>query len=238
MSLLFTHLVEDDYPAFDRELKRDVQELGDCYTKTIEMADISLVDRMEKFASKSLGVKFSIQELLLKGIEIQMAIQHPNAKPGDVVIVRGEELEMEVTVTENGGFTQSIDQMMSTFDRTREEIESDIFQQQIDRVGNKPCADYLDITEKFWHPLSDIHMKEGRQWLNLHATGSMFVNCGYLAPHETGDNGAISRTNLKKMLGDNLTPEIEQKLHDRHKPTIYLVCGWIVDRITTQIEEF
>jgi hypothetical protein len=231
MSLLFIHLVESDYPAFDRELKRDRNELTPCLAKVNELRDYILFKRLDEFVIQSLGKEYSIQKRIIQLINNAARTQHPHAQPGDNITVKmGAEGILHLKVMPDGTYRQSIEQMMTSFDLSRERVESHVFQQQLDRIGTVDRGNYLDITQDFDHPLSEVKEHGAVLIINNYAVASLFIRNGYLSPGQTDDNGVTARAALLE-LGLHLTPKIEQQLRDRHKPTIYQVCTQIVDRL-------
>jgi hypothetical protein len=142
---------------------------------------------------------------------------------------------LHLRVMPDGTYRQSVEQMMTSFDLSRERVESHVFQQQLDRIGTVDRGNYLDITQDFYHPLSEVKQHGAVLTINNYAAASLFIRNGYLSPGQTDDNGVTSRAALLE-LGLHLTPEIEQQLRDRHKPTIYQVCTQIVERLTNLME--
>lgn len=232
MSLLFIHLVESDYPAFEAEIKRDLDELAACLHRVNELRDYSLFKRLENFVTQSLGKEFSIEKRILKAIADAARAQHPHAQPGDDIAVDIHGSTMHLRIMPDGTYRQSIEQMMASFDLPRERVERHVFQQQLDRVGTVNRAEYLDITEEFHHPLSETEQHGKVLVINAYAGASLLIRNGYLDPHLTDDNGVAARASFIE-LGLQLTPEIEQRLRDRHKPTIYQVCTQLVDRLNS-----
>jgi hypothetical protein len=231
MSLLFLHLVEDDYPAFDREIHRDANELTACLAKVNELRDYNLFKRLENFVTQSLGQEYSIEKKILNLVSEAVATQHPHAQPGDDITVDIHNSKLHLRVMPDGSFRQSVEQMVASFDIPRARAEAHAFAQQIERVGTVDRSEYLDITENFYHPLCECTQHGEVLILNSYAIGSISIQNGYLNPNL--DTALIaSARNAIASFGLQLTPEIEQKLRDRHKPTIYQVCAQIVEKLT------
>ena len=224
--MLFVHLVEKDFRSFDRELKRDPEELLDCWHKVAETQDISLLRQLEKFVSDSTGKSFSFAHVVSAGINHEISTQYPNARSGDTVTLSLDRLKVDVVVGENSTFKgMTVEQMSSAFDIPESEVEKNLFKFQVEEIGNCQQADYLDVTDRFWHPLAATQQRNGKDFMNMHALASVSIDLGYLNVHDTDDGGATARQRIKETLGDLLTPKIEASLFDRHKPTIYQVCS-------------
>jgi hypothetical protein len=235
MSLLFIHLVEDDFPAFDRELNRDRNELMPCLAEVNKLRDYTIFKRLENFVTQSLGKEYSIKKRILRLVSDAARAQHPHAQPGDDITVQVSDSTLHLRVMPDGTYRQSVEQMMESFDLSRERVETHVFQQQLDRVGTVDRGEYLDITEDFHHPLSECEQHGKVLIINAYAGASLIIRNGYLSPSQTDDNGVLARASFKE-LGLHLSPEIEQQLRDRHKPTIYQVCTQLVDRLTNLSE--
>jgi hypothetical protein len=232
MSLLFTHLAENNYPEFDRELNRDPYELDDCYEKVIQMHDIGLLRRFENFVSQSTGKEFSLQKLITRAIKEKIATDYPHAKPGDRLTLQINNLKLEITINPDGGFTQTIPQIMESFGLSREQVESHLFSQQIDNIGTKPKSNYLDITRTFAHPLSEVRQYDGLTLRNNYATASTFINYGYLNPIDE-EGGKIARRSIEKIIGASLDISTEQELYDRYLPTLFQVANQIAEAMNS-----